>query len=134
MMTEKEIHDICKIHNITNYTINPDGSIDVDGGVYLDRRNLDRIPIKFNKVSGSFFCSNNNITSLENVPNECFRLFCNENMLTSLEGCPKVSSFIAVHYNPLETLEGYNGDYNKLYCDNKEKLIRKHKLKIINTL
>ncbi len=134
MMTEKEIHDICKIHNITNYTINPDGSIDVDGGVYLDRRNLDRIPIKFNKVSGSFDCSNNNITSLENAPNECFRIFCNGNKLTSLEGCPKVSSFISVHYNPLETLEGLIVPYNYLFCDNKEKLIRKHKLNIINIL
>lgn len=134
MMSEKEIHDICKKFNIRNYTIIPDGSIDVYDSVYLDRRNLDRIPIKFNKVSGSFDCSNNNITSLENAPNECFRIFCNENKLTSLEGCPKVCSFIAVHYNPLETLEGFNLPYDKLVFDNKEKLIRKTKLKILDIL
>jgi hypothetical protein len=63
-MSEQEMKKICNELKIDNYTINPDGSIDVDGGVYLDRRNLDRIPIKFNKVSGSFDCSNNNITSL----------------------------------------------------------------------
>ena len=33
--TMETIHDICKRYNIKNYTINPDGSIDVNGDVDL---------------------------------------------------------------------------------------------------
>jgi hypothetical protein len=32
-----------------------------------------------------------------------------------------------IYGNPLKSLDGYNGDYDKLYCDNKDELIKKHK-------
>ena len=67
---EQEIHTICEKYNITNYSINPDGSIDVEGDVNLSYRNLTKIPIKFNKVSGYFYCAFNKLTSLENFPKE----------------------------------------------------------------
>ncbi len=60
---------------------------------------------------------------------------CSKNKLTSLVGCPNyVDGNFYCNHNQLTTLEGYNGDYDKLYCDNKEKLIRKHKLKILEVL
>ncbi len=97
-MKKEEIHRICKKFEIKNYTINPDGSIDVDGNVELGVYKLDKIPLKFNNVSGYFNISSNNITSLE----------------------------------------GYNGEYDKLYCDNKDGLIlklkRSKKLKILDKL
>ena len=34
-MTNKQIDKICRDYNIKNYTINPDGSIDVKGNVYI---------------------------------------------------------------------------------------------------
>ena len=43
---------ICKRYRIKNYTVNSDGSIDVDGNVYLDNRKLTKLPLKFNKVNG----------------------------------------------------------------------------------
>src|SRR5271157_3681122 len=61
------IDEICKIYDIENYTIN-NGSIDVDGDVYIQDKNLDKIPLKFNKVSGSFSCSCNNLDTLEYCP------------------------------------------------------------------
>jgi hypothetical protein len=55
---------------ITNYTINDDLTIDVKGDVNIDHRSLTCFPsfIKFNKVSGNFYCYNNQITSLEGCP------------------------------------------------------------------
>ena len=50
------IHDICKRYNITNYTINGDGSIDVDGSVKLSEYKLTEFPLIFNKVTGYFYC------------------------------------------------------------------------------
>ena len=40
------------------YTINDDGSIDVDGNVELGHRNLTKIPFKFRHIHGSFYCYN----------------------------------------------------------------------------
>ena len=54
---------------IGKYTINDDGSIDVDGMVSLINKYLTKIPFKFRNVSGSFWCHNNQLTSLEGAPN-----------------------------------------------------------------
>ena len=139
-MTKEEIHRICKNFEIENYTINPDGSIDVDGNVELGVYKLDKIPLKFNNVSGYFNISFNKITSLEGCPKYIGgRFYCNYNKLTSLEYFPnKINHEILLKDNPLESLVGYNGDYDKLSCDNKDVLIlklkRKQKLKILDKL
>ena len=51
------IDDICKKYKITNYIINPDKTIDVDGDVTLSFSYLSKLPLKFNKVSGNFLCN-----------------------------------------------------------------------------
>ena len=106
-MSEQEIHDICKIHNIKNYIINPDGTIDVEGDVVIIIY-INELPLKFNKVSGNSYCSYNGLSALKNFPNE-------------------VDGETFIYGNPLKSLDGYNGDYDKLYCDNKDELIKKHK-------
>ena len=128
-MTEQEIQDICKKYKIKNYTINPDGSIDVDGNVNLEYNELTKIPIKFNKVSGWFKLSNNKLTSLENSPNEVGgHFYCSHNNLKNLIGLPsKIFGPVRCVHNPLESLEGFELDYYKLTCSNKENLIKKHK-------
>ncbi len=139
-MVKEEIHNICEKYDIRNYTINPDGSIDVVGSVYLSHNELTKIPIKFNKVRGSFYCSSNNLTSLKGSPERVRGSFdCVSNNLTSLQYSPEiVDSGFYCGGNTLESLDGYNGDYEKLYCDNKDGIILKHKrskkLKLINEL
>ena len=105
---ESDIDLICKEYGIENYTINSDGSIDVNGNVYLCGNNLTRLPLKFNKVSGYFSCSQNKLTSLEGSPKEVgYDFYCSINKLTSLEGCPKeIGSNFNCSYNQLTTLEG----------------------------
>ncbi len=80
---------ICKQYGITNYTINEDGSIDVVGDVDLYDKNLTELPLTFNKVSGSFNCSWNRLTSLKGGPRWVGGYFyCSHNQLTSLEFSP----------------------------------------------
>ena len=87
---EEEIKKICKRYDIKNYTINTDGSIDVDDDVDLSYRKLTKIPLNFNKVSGNFWIRNTNLTSLEGCPKEVGGgFYCSDNNLTSLKGCPK---------------------------------------------
>ena len=97
------IHDICKKYNIKNYTINDDGTIDVDGDVDLSGYDLSEIPLTFNKVSGYFYCSYNKLTTLKGSPKWIGSSFsCDRNQLTSLEFSPDyVGSWFSCETNPL---------------------------------
>jgi len=91
-----------------NYTVRPDGIVDVDGNVIFLNINLTKIPIKFGIVNGSFACSHNQLTSLIGCPEEIGGSFdCSDNLLTSLEGCPEeVGGNFYCHYNQLTSLQG----------------------------
>lgn len=108
LFDKREINKICKRYDINNYTINSDGSIDVNGNVYLYYKGFTKIPLKFNKVSGSFICSNNNLISLEGCPKEVGGEFdCNDNQLTSLEGSPEeIGDDFYCSHNPITTMKG----------------------------
>ncbi len=106
--SDEKIHEICKKHNIKNYTINKDHSIDVDGDVYLYRKGLTKIPLKFRKVSGYFDCDDNSLTSLEGSPTSVGGdFYCDNNKLTSLEDSPtSVGGHFYCDNNKLTSLEG----------------------------
>jgi hypothetical protein len=97
------IHDICKKYNIKNYTVNDDGSIDVNGDVNLSGFYLTELPLTFNKVSGYFNCGMNKLTSLKGSPRWIGGYFdCRYNRLTSLEFSPDyVGGWFDCKYNKL---------------------------------
>jgi hypothetical protein len=77
---------------LENYTINPDDTIDVDGNVNLHNKlgDMEKLPVKFGKVSGSFDCSNHKLTTLESCPNYVGDdFYCYNNKLTTLKGIEK---------------------------------------------
>ncbi len=88
----EDIDKICREYKIRNYTINSDGSIDVDDDyVNLSNKGLTKLPLKFNKINGIFDCSYNELTSLEGSPKEVNSTFyCYNNELTSFEFSPKI--------------------------------------------
>ena len=97
---EKDIKKLCYKYNIENYTINQDGSIDVDSSVDLGDYKLLELPLKFGKVLGYFDCVMNQLTSLKNSPKHVVNSFyCSHNLLTTLKEGPGIVS----------------GDY---HCDN----------------
>jgi hypothetical protein len=65
---EYDIHTICRKYGIRNYTINKNGSIDVDADAVIQYMNLEKLPLKFGDVSCDFSCSSNKLTSLEGCP------------------------------------------------------------------
>jgi hypothetical protein len=98
---------VCEQLEIKNYTINENGFIDVDGDVSLYKRNLSKLPLKFGRVTGNFYCFNNQLTTLEGCPEEVGGDFtCQNNKLTTLEGCPRVvGNDFWCYKNQLTTLE-----------------------------
>ena len=102
----KSIEEICKNFNIGNYTINDDGTIDIDGNISINV--LHNLPLKFGKVTGYFSCSSNVLTSLEGSPGYVGGNFdIGFNKLTSLKGCPKyVGGDFECVKNMLTSLEG----------------------------
>ena len=102
-----DIDPVCVQYNITNYTIRPDGKVDVDGPVDLCGEELTKLPLKFGVVKGDFSCSSNNLTTLEFAPEKAGGgFYCFSNKLTSLEYAPeKVSGNFYCQYNNLTSLE-----------------------------
>lgn len=89
-MIDQETISLCDRYGITNYSINQDGTIDVDGDVNLDNLNLIKLPLRFRRVTGSFHCYQNKLTSLDGAPIEVGGYIdVDNNNLTSLDGCPK---------------------------------------------
>ncbi len=108
-------------------------SISVDGSVDLSYKNLKSIPIKFKEVSGNFYCSNNQLTSLKGCPETVGGHFnCHYNQLTSLEYCPEtVGGHFSCYDNQLTNFDGlpefferpitlFGNPVDKIYCLFKE--------------
>ena len=94
--------------NNGTYTINDDGSIDVDGKVYVNIKNIANIPFKFRNVRDTFSCIRSRLTSLDGAPiNVGGNFYCSNNQLTSLEGAPNsVGGYFNCYGNKLISLEG----------------------------
>jgi hypothetical protein len=113
------INSICKEYGIDNYTINEDGSIDVDGNVILYDKRLTKLPLKFS-VSGYFACDHNQLTSLLGSPISVGSdFYCHDNRLTSLDGCPQsVGRVFSCYNNELTNLEGSPKEVGHFACYN----------------
>ncbi len=88
------------------YEIDKEGLCNVEGTVDLSKRDLKEIPIRFGVVQGSFWCYDNQLTSLKNAPIKVTGCFdCCNNKLTSLEFAPKeIGRSFWIHSNNLTTL------------------------------
>jgi hypothetical protein len=127
---------------LLNYTISTDDTIDVNGSVYLYGQlgDMEKLPVKFGKVSGDFDCHRNKLTTLEGCPKHIGGSFgCSGNELTTLEYCPKYigNNFYCEKLTSLEGCPKYVGDdfgcdilthhilgnvQGKIYC-NKQRIV-----------
>jgi hypothetical protein len=92
---------------LKNYTINDDGTVDVNDHVYLDTPMV-KFPIKFGTINGSFTCTHNKLETLEGCPNHITGSFdCTNNNLYSLEHSPKyVGGFFQCNRNHIDNIIG----------------------------
>ena len=114
----EDIEQICKQYYIKDYTINPDGTIDVDRSVDLENKKLTKLPLKFNKINGIFNCSSNKFKSLEGSPVEINgNFYCYNNNLTSFEYAPKIiRGIFNCQYNNIKSFEYFPSYVNEVWC------------------
>jgi len=99
---------------IGNYTIRDNGVVDVNGDVDLEGRlgKLERLPVQFGHVTGSFSCGDNKLTSLRGGPSVVDSNFdCSGNRLTTLDGSP-ISIGGSFHCNSNKLTSLINGPTN----------------------
>ncbi len=112
-------------YGIKNYTINLDSTIDVDGDVRLQCEDFNKIPFKFGKVTGNFYCDDNNLESLDGCPYYVGGGFsCANNKLINLKDSPsEVGGMFNCQYNNLISLEGMTLEIGGFFnCRNNKKL------------
>lgn len=103
-----------KSHNVENFTIQPDGTIDVDGDVRFDNMRMPKFPgpVKFGTVSGCFIASSSGLTTLRGCP---------QHVGTSGE-----YQDYMIDYNDITTLEGgpssVGGSFSCTGCENLDSL------------
>ena len=129
VVNRKEEYNDIQIHdwfdNFTSYdrvTQNPDESYDVIGNVDINEMGLTtKLPIKFNTVSGSFYCIDNQLTSLEGMPEWVGGYFdCSYNQLTSLTGAPK---YVGGHFDCSFNINKFTEEDVRAVCDVKGNII-----------
>jgi len=107
------IKEKCEKYKIRNYSIRQNGEVDVRGDVDLTSRNLHKLPIVFNHVTGIFNCSNNRLTTLMGSPKYVGHDFiCSLNELPNLVGAPEYigGNFICSHNLKLNSTYSGNND------------------------
>lgn len=96
------------------------GLVDVDGDFHCNNMRLNDLKgVRFGKVTGNFWCSRNNLTSLAGCPQEVGGTFnCYGNELSTLDGSPKkVTSTFDCSENELVSLKGISGVIGgSFYC------------------
>ena len=96
------------------------GVYNVKGSVRLDKQ-VEKLPVKFGKVTGDFYCHLNDLISLKGCPTHIGgSLYCHYNDLISLKGCPKYvgGNFYCHSNNSLTSLKGAPKQVTgNFYCD-----------------
>src|SRR3989304_2764648 len=67
-LAQRQLIRVKQIVDGLDKTLLSNGSYDVKGNVDLFELDLDKLPIKFNKVGGNFWCGHNKLTILEGAP------------------------------------------------------------------
>ena len=92
------------------WQMNPQtGEVDVEGDFNCNMQEIsDFKGVRFGKVVGSFYCWNNQLTTLVGAPQEVGSdFYCSNNQLSSLEGAPlEVGVSFYCNNNRLTSLEG----------------------------
>ena len=130
----KLIKDWLDKMEIKNYKINDDFTIDIiKDDVIIPHKGLTELPfyINFRKVDGSFYCYENELTTLRGCPIKSFNFSCRNNHLYSLKWAPEyVSNIFSCYCNHLTSLEYLPKHIGgSIYCGDNDVMFTKEQVK-----
>lgn len=91
LKTKEEVKFWLVMNNVKDFEINDDLSVHVKGKLILIKKGLTHLPIRFKAIDGSVNLAENDLTTLEGLPEEIhgyLDISCNR--LESLKHCPKI--------------------------------------------
>lgn len=93
---------------IKNYDLQPNSVVNIRGTLFLKDIPIEKLPVKFGKVTGSVFMINLGLTTLEGFPYRVAdNIVITHNKLTNLKGfIEEPAKNINLSYNELKSLEG----------------------------
>lgn len=116
-MNQQEIEKWLDKYNIKNYTIQPDGVVDVNGDIDLNGFTEESILVQFGTVTGSFDLGQATaITSFKGAPRivgeHCY---CDTSTMSSLEGIPKsIGGDVSFFKTNIKSLSGIDKLVNQI--------------------
>ncbi len=114
--TKKEIIQWCDNYLITNYNIDDNLIVNVDGDVFLYLVPIKTLPFQFGKVSGEFLLGENGLISLKGCPYTVESDFtCGGNLITSLKYLPQIINGTIKLFNNINLI---NFTSNLKTCNN----------------
>lgn len=130
---DQNIKVFMQTHDISKYTVNPDGSVDIHEHADFTTMNTKKmLPVKLNKVEGELHLAGY-IETLRNCPTEVTEDFdCTYTKITNLEGFPKTvgGSVGLVANEELTSLDGMDGVVigGDFRCEKSKKLTSLHNI------
>ena len=64
----------------------------------------------------TLYCSNNNITNLDNLPLTLITLYCHNNKITTLDNLPLTLTTLYCAFNKITSLDNIPSTLTDLYC------------------
>lgn len=98
----------------------PDLTVDLLTTFIVTNKELDEIPIVFNKIEGDFYCGSNNLTKLPSCKEVKGEIDAQYNQISSLENFPLVHGDINLNYNQLTSLKGITKVEHNLYVSHNQ--------------
>jgi hypothetical protein len=93
--SQARIEQWLNLEDIKNYTIRPDGIVDVNGSVHVKEFKGTTLPIQFGNVAEFFSCRGTYLTSLQGMPSVIGGSFnCENTHISSLSGIDKIIKHI----------------------------------------
>lgn len=113
---EDQIIKWLKQVKISNYSINADKTIDIDGDLNLFDRRLNNLPVQFGKVTGNFYARHNLFSSLRGFPTDVagdFSFSHNPNIKNLMGGNGiKIGGRLLLENTLLDSLEGIGHSFS----------------------
>jgi len=105
---------------IETFIFEPDGKVRVEGNLDLSDTGISELPPGLYRVEGQLILNNNQITTIENIPDSVTELHLNNNQITTIENIPDSVTRLYLSKNQITTIENIPNSVIELWLKNNQ--------------